>query len=395
MADRPSTPPRPSHSGNLPKSPMTPEQVRRMEEARLKAKAIRAKADAAAARNPPTSAVAGQKRPHSRISSSLPTTRRDATTNASPLKEGELSKPPADKDIIRPAKNLGKYIEYDFSKMTDTRGGFLSELDDPFNKALHSGDANDPKQEKPKGMTMQEWERHQLLQKLRKNKQGPFEPGISVLNKKLGPDDTSGTDKECRECGSLEIDWKWEEVFGIKVCNACKEKLPDKYSLLTKTEAREDYLLTDPELKDEELLPHLKKPNPHKSTWNDMQLYLRCQVEEYAFSAKKWGSGEALDAEFERRQTEAKRRKEKKFKSKLDELKKRTRVEAHKRARGGANGAIGGDGAGVTFGGKLGNAPGYAEKHEHEWGRPVLDPETGVEKKKCTECDMEIEELEF
>jgi DNA-repair protein complementing XP-A cells len=50
---------------------------------------------------------------------------------------------------------------------------------------------------------------------------------------------------KCRECGILEIDWKWDEVFGISVCNACKDKFPDKYSLLTKTEAREDYLLTD------------------------------------------------------------------------------------------------------------------------------------------------------
>ncbi|KAG0785142.1 hypothetical protein G6F22_008062 [Rhizopus arrhizus] len=38
---------------------------------------------------------------------------------------------------------------------------------------------------------------------------------------------------------------------------------------------RNDYLLTDPELKDTELLPHWSKPNPHKSTWNDMMLYVR------------------------------------------------------------------------------------------------------------------------
>ena len=56
-------------------------------------------------------------------------------------------------------------------------------------------------------------------------------------------------------------------------------------------------------------MPHLKKPNPHKSTWNDMQLYLRFQVEEYAFGDKKWGSAEALDAEFARRETEKRTRK--------------------------------------------------------------------------------------
>ncbi len=51
--------------------------------------------------------------------------------------------------------------------------------------------------------------------------------------------------KKCRECGSLEIDFVWEEVFKCAVCNKCKEKYPDKYSLLTKTECKEDYLITD------------------------------------------------------------------------------------------------------------------------------------------------------
>ena len=83
---------------------------------------------------------------------------------------------------------------------------------------------------------------------------------------------------------------------------SCKYKFPDKYSLLTKTEAREDYLLTEPELKDPELLPHLEKPNPHKSTWNNMMLFLRYQVEEYALSERKWGSAEKLDEEYQKRE---------------------------------------------------------------------------------------------
>lgn len=32
------------------------------------------------------------------------------------------------------------------------------------------------------------------------------------------------------------------------------------------------------ELKDPELLPHWSKPNPHKSSWNDMMLYVREMV---------------------------------------------------------------------------------------------------------------------
>jgi DNA-repair protein complementing XP-A cells len=117
--------------------------------------------------------------------------------------------------------------------MTDTKGGFLTAEDDPYNKALHSEGMD----QKPANMTLKEWERQQLVKSLRNEKAGPFEPGLSVLKKE--------ETKKCRECGSLEIDWKWEEVFGCAVCNSCKEKVPEKYSLLTKTEAKEDYLLTD------------------------------------------------------------------------------------------------------------------------------------------------------
>ncbi len=75
---------------------------------------------------------------------------------------------------------------------------------------------------------------------MQQRKEGPFEPGLSVLTDKEER-------KKCYECGSLEIDFVWEEVFKCRVCNACKEKYPEKYSLLTKTECREDYLLTERE----------------------------------------------------------------------------------------------------------------------------------------------------
>ena len=89
----------------------------------------------------------------------------------------------------------------------------------------------------------------QLKKSLQRRKEGPFEPGLSVLD--------GGERKKCRECGSWEIDWVWEEVFGTEVCAGCKEKFPEKYSLLTKTEVKDDYLLTDREL----------PPFPQYSCW--------------------------------------------------------------------------------------------------------------------------------
>ncbi|KAJ9499971.1 DNA repair protein rad14 [Exophiala xenobiotica] len=361
MSMRPSTPP--PRSGETSTSPLTPEQVRRIEINRLKAKALREQRDAEAASastlKRSDSSAAGQKRNFDTFVAA-PVSNRDARSPANPARPLEA---------IQPARNLAKYVEYDFSKMIDTKGGFLTADDDPHNKAMHANEQD----VKPANVTQREWERQQLLRSLRNQKAGPFEPGISAAQDR--------NTKSCRECGTLEVDWKWLDVFGIAVCNACKEKFPERYSLLTKTEAREDYLLTDPELKDENLLPHLERPNPHKSTWHNMFLYLRCQVEEYAFSEKRWGSAEALDAEFEKRQNEKKKRKENKFRSRLADLKKRTRVEAHQRGRKGGGG---------NFGDDLGDG-----KHAHEFGRPVDNPESGIPVKKCIICGLEVEELDL
>ena len=115
-----------------------------------------------------------------------------------------------------------------------------------------------------------------------------------------------------------------------------------------------------------------------------MMLFLRYQVEEYAFSDKKWGSTESLDAEFEKREEEKKRRKENQFKSKLEELKKKTRVDAYRRSRTAGGG-----------GGNFGDDLRRDKNHVHEWGRAVEDPTTGASTKTCVECGMEVEELEF
>jgi DNA-repair protein complementing XP-A cells len=177
--------------------------------------------------------IAGRKRAHAAISTSnVPETQRDAR-NAQGSASG-LGKAKADGEI-QAARKFTKFVEYDFSKMTDTKGGFLTAEDDPYNKALHATKDG----EKPAHMTLKEWERHQLLKTLRNQKSGPFEPGLSVLDR--------DKNKKCRECGSMEIDWQWDDIFGCNVCNGCKEKYPEKYSLLTKTEAKDDYLLTDRE----------------------------------------------------------------------------------------------------------------------------------------------------
>lgn len=205
----------------------------------MRAKALREEREAELSKSPSSRATPsvtsqpaqGVKRSfNSMTAANQPANVRDARSNAA------SSGRPLDE--IRPARNFTRFVDYDFSKMTDTKGGFLTQEDDPFNKQLHVSDGME--QQKPPNMTQREWERHQLLQSLRRNREGPFEPGLSVL-------DDKSKQKTCRECGSLEIDWKWEEMLRCCICHACKDKYPEKYSLLTKTEAKEDYLLTDRE----------------------------------------------------------------------------------------------------------------------------------------------------
>jgi DNA-repair protein complementing XP-A cells len=201
----------------------------------LKAKALRERALAAegsstTARTPSgfvasaDVSITGRKRAHDSISAST-------TKGSETVRDARNA---SKDDGIQAARKFAKFVDHDFSKMTDTKGGFLTVEDDPFNKQLH---AEKEKEFKPAHMTLKEWERHKVLKGLRERKEGPFEPGLG-----LGKEG-----KKCRECGGREIDWQWEEVFGCAICGRCKEKLPEKYSLLTKTEAKDDYLLTDRE----------------------------------------------------------------------------------------------------------------------------------------------------
>ncbi|WFD43634.1 DNA repair protein rad14 [Malassezia psittaci] len=194
-------------------------------------------------------------------------------------------------------KRLGDYIEFDLTRLRNSKGGFLVEENE-----------EDP----VTAMENLRKEREREKQRLRDQ----MEPGMSL-------DPT--TRPVCEKCSSPDVLYDpFLRVFNVRVCRACERACPETYSLLTKTEVKEDYLLTDAELADGELLPHLLKKNPHKSTYSNMMLFLRKQVEEYAFSATKWGSADGLDAEYARRHAEKSRKRVRKFQQGLAKLRKRT-----------------------------------------------------------------------
>jgi DNA-repair protein complementing XP-A cells len=119
-------------------------------------------------------------------------------------------------------------------------------------------------------------------------------------------------------------------------------------------------------MRDEEALPHLLKANPHKSTYANMMLYVRYQVEEFAW--KKWGSPEALDAEYEKRTHEKKKQKNKKFEESLRELRRKTKESVWQRRQD--------------------------EEHRHSFG-PSEKNKDGIVKQTCDTCGftLEFEEL--
>lgn len=236
------------------------------------------------------------------------------------------------------------YIEYDFSTMKDSRGGFL----DDENKHGLKGAEEEPQ-------SLQEWKEKQKQEHIVKD----LAPPLDLANA-----------PRCFECDSLEVDSNLYTNFGARVCRRCAREKPDKYALLTKTECREDYLLTEPELKDTSILRRIEKPNPHG--FLRMQLFLRYQVEEFAW--KKWGSAEGLDHEWEKRERVRLERKDKRYRDKLKEMRKKTRAEEYTR--------------------KLRNGQSLGERHVHEWSAPLaIGGDERLVKRRCIDCGIETEEV--
>ncbi|WVW85308.1 DNA repair protein [Kwoniella bestiolae CBS 10118] len=273
--------------------PLTPSQARLAALNRLKAKnKLTSTSGANASAGPSTGSTRDGGHPYVHKAGNVPATARNMVQQQQQNKEEQAP--------LRRDPGLGKYFEYDLSKLHNSRGGFLTEED-------KEGD-------RIKSIVELAREKEREKRMIREGE----EPAI-VIDKS----------PRCVECNTLEINHQFLKVFDITVCKNCEKKFPEKYSLLTKTECKEDYLLTDPELKDEDLLPHLLRPNPHASTYSNMMLFLRIQVEKVAWD--KWGGEEGLDKEWQRREEFKKRKREEKFEQGLRDLRKRTRNNLYQR----------------------------------------------------------------
>ncbi|EMG45696.1 DNA repair protein RAD14 [Candida maltosa Xu316] len=276
---------------------------------------------------------ANRKRALERLQQKNGGTKPQETTSNS-LNKNQNQEPPKKKFQFQPPPiRKSDYIEFDFSTMKDTKGGFI--LDETHKR----GDEQ----------SFDDWKKKQQVRDM------PPPMDLSQMSR-------------CFECQSIDIDKNLYNNFNVRACRKCAKEKSEKYSLLTKTEAKEDYLLTEPELADTSLLPRIEKPNPHG--YSKMQLFVRFQVEEFAW--KKWGGPEQLDLEWERREQNKVKRKEKKYQEQLREMRKKTRAEEFTR--------------------KLRDGKSLGEKHEHDWAAPIKVDSHTI-KRRCIDCGIETEEV--
>ena len=109
----------------------------------------------------------------------------------------------------------------------------------------------------------------------------------------------------------LELRTKVREEFERSKFNFSSDS-KDKHSLITKTEAKEKYLLKDCDFdKREPPLKYIVRKNPHNVRWGEMKLYLHLQIEKRALEV--WGSEEAVLEEREKRDVKRQEAKIKKY----------------------------------------------------------------------------------
>ncbi|XP_063313371.1 DNA repair protein complementing XP-A cells [Pelobates fuscus] len=164
----------------------------------------------------------------------------------------------------------------------------------------------------------------------------------------------------CEECAKEFMDSYLSNNFDLSVCDNCRDS-EEKHKLVTRTEAKQEYLLKDCDIdKREPVLKYVLRKNPHNSHWGDMKLYLKTQIVKR--SLEVWGSEEAIEEAKETRKDNRDKMKQKKFDKKVKELRHAVRSSLWKKDIGG---------------------------HQHDYG-PEEHIEEDMYKKTCKTCGHEL-----
>ncbi|CAG5928868.1 DNA repair protein complementing XP-A cells [Menidia menidia] len=166
----------------------------------------------------------------------------------------------------------------------------------------------------------------------------------------------------CDECQKPFMDSFLSNSFDLSVCDKCRDN-EEKHKLITRTEAKNQYLLKDCDFdKREPPLRFILRKNPHNPRWGDMKLYLKLQVVKRCMDV--WGSEEALEEARETREENKEVQKQKRFNKKVKELRRAVRSSMWTK---------------------------NTSVHQHEYGpEEVVDPEEDLYKKTCTTCGHEL-----
>merc|ERR1712001_153943 len=163
----------------------------------------------------------------------------------------------------------------------------------------------------------------------------------------------------CNECDEEKFaDSFLFRTFDLEVCDKCKDTEKDgKHELITKTDAKNEFILKDIHFEKEPTLKFLTRKNPHNSRWGDMKLFLRLQVEQRALEI--WKDEETLENEHEKRELKRDQAKVKKVNKKLKALRMQVRGSLYKKD---------------------------ISNHEHEYGEEVYDAEEDEYSRTCKTC---------
>ncbi|TNN64353.1 DNA repair protein complementing XP-A cells [Liparis tanakae] len=166
----------------------------------------------------------------------------------------------------------------------------------------------------------------------------------------------------CDDCQKPFMDSYLSNSFDLSVCDKCRDN-EEKHKLVSRTEAKQQYLLKDCDLdKREPPLRCILKKNPHHATWGDMKLYLKVQVEKRCMEV--WGSEEALEEAKETREENRETQKQKRYNKKVKELRRAVRSSMWTKD---------------------------TSVHQHQYGaEEVVDLEEDLYKKTCTTCGHEL-----
>ncbi|KAH8349425.1 hypothetical protein KR067_012051 [Drosophila pandora] len=164
--------------------------------------------------------------------------------------------------------------------------------------------------------------------------------------------------EECLECGDQFADSYLFSNFDHSVCDKCRDN-EEKHSLITRTEAKAEYLLKDCDFdKRQPPLRYISRKNPHNVRWGEMKLYLHLQVLKRAMEV--WGSEDELVRQHESREDKREVGKARKYNKQMKQLRMEVRSSIYTKKT--------------------------HEIHQHEFGPDTYNEEEDTYTHTCLSC---------